>query len=146
MVTDITTFQGEHRFLSNFYPAVVVLDGTRYPTVENAFQAAKTETPLERLPFVVVKPGEAKRLGRKLKLRRGWDLQRVDVMHNLLRQKFGSGALRLKLLQTGDRRLVEGNTWHDNYWGSCVCCGPGNNWLGRLLETVRDELLREESA
>ncbi|GAH15684.1 unnamed protein product, partial [marine sediment metagenome] len=38
----IQEFQGEYRFLSSFYPAEVELDGVTYPTVEHAFQAAKT--------------------------------------------------------------------------------------------------------
>lgn len=38
----IDRFSGEYRFLSNFYLAEVELDGEVYPTVEHAFQAAKS--------------------------------------------------------------------------------------------------------
>ena len=38
----IDSFQGEYRFLSNFWPCVVEYEGTEYPSVENAYQAAKT--------------------------------------------------------------------------------------------------------
>lgn len=38
---EIKGFFGEYRFLSNFWPAKVFLDGEEYPSVENAYQAAK---------------------------------------------------------------------------------------------------------
>ena len=38
----IDKFSGKYAFLSNFFPAEVVLEGEKYPTVEHAFQAAKT--------------------------------------------------------------------------------------------------------
>ena len=44
---------------------------------------------------------------------------------------------------TGDAELIEGNTWHDNYWGVCSCSkcnGRGKNRLGKLLMKVREEL------
>ena len=37
----IEHFAYEWAFLSNFYPAVVELDGARYASVEHAYQAAK---------------------------------------------------------------------------------------------------------
>lgn len=48
-----------------------------------------------------------------------------------------------KLLATGGQELIEGNRWHDTFWGRCVCerCkGTGQNWLGRLIMQVREEL------
>src|SRR3954468_6821071 len=38
----IDSFQGEYRFLSNFWPAGVEFEGITYPTAEHAYQAAKT--------------------------------------------------------------------------------------------------------
>ncbi len=38
----IREFKGEFRFLSNFFPSRIYHDGIEYPTVEHAFQAAKT--------------------------------------------------------------------------------------------------------
>lgn len=59
-------------------------------------------------------------------------------MLDLQRQKYTVPYLREKLLATGDAELVEGNTWGDRFWG--VCNGVGQNWLGRLLMQVRDEI------
>lgn len=60
-------------------------------------------------------------------------------MLNLLRYKFSQHMdLREALLATGDAVLVEGNWWGDTFFG--VCRGEGENWLGRMLMQVREEL------
>lgn len=38
----INSFSGSHAFLSNFESAPIFYDGLSYPTVEHAYQAAKT--------------------------------------------------------------------------------------------------------
>ena len=38
----INNFDGEYRFLSNFANSKIIYEGIEYPTVEHAFQAAKT--------------------------------------------------------------------------------------------------------
>lgn len=135
----IDSFQGEFRFLSNFHSCNIRLGGELYPSTEHAFQAAKTLDPIERMQIRADRnPGEAKRLGRKVKLRADWDSIRDDVMLACLRQKFSREPLRSKLLATGDQELVEGNTWGDRYWGQCD--GEGLNKLGKLLMQVRHEL------
>lgn len=140
----IDSFTGDYRFLSNFYPSEIVLDSEKYPTVEHAFQAAKTIRLDERAYVRAAKtPGEAKRLGRKVTLTPGWDELRVGVMHQLLRIKFGNRVLRAMLLDTGDAELVEGNYWNDRFWG--VYKGRGENHLGKLLMAVRNELNAEGS-
>ena len=143
----IREFQGEYRWLSNFWPCRVVLDGAVYPSVEHAYQAAKTTDPAERARIrVCATPGEAKRMGRTVKVRPDWDQVKVEVMRGLLQQKFAQEPFRSKLLATGGEELVEGNRWHDRFWGRCVCpkCGgTGQNWLGRLIMEVRAELRTE---
>ena len=44
----IGEFQGEYRFLSNFWPAPVEFEGITYPSVEHAYQSAKTMDMAER--------------------------------------------------------------------------------------------------
>jgi len=133
-------FVGPYRFLSNFFPAEIELDGEIYPTVEAAFQARKTLDPDERAKIRVAKtPGVAKRLGRRVKLVPDWEKIKITVMTDLVRQKFTRHrALAAELLATWDQKLVEGNTWRDHFWG--VCDGYGLNWLGKILMKVRDEL------
>lgn len=135
----IDSFRGKYRFLSNFYPSVVVLDGVEYVTIEHAFQAAKTDDQADRLIIgTAYGPAAAKRAGRMVQLRPDWEDVKVSVMLSLLRQKFDDDRLCRKLLATRDDHLVEGNTWGDTYWG--VCDGHGSNMLGKLLMQVRQEL------
>ncbi len=139
----ITSFSGEYRFLSNFYPAKVVFENAEYPSAEHAYQAAKTLAPsMRRLIAAQETPGRAKRAGRNLPLRPLWDEIRIPTMEQILKSKFSDDTLAEKLLATGDALLVEGNTWGDRFWGA-VYIGDkwvGKNWLGKLLMEVREEL------
>ena len=141
----IDCFDGEFAFLSNFYPSPITIDGIMFPTVEHLFQAAKTVSLVEREKIAAAAtPGQAKRLGRNVILCDNWEEIKEDVMLNALRLKFAILPLREMLLATGDEELVEGNTWHDNIWGSCSCerCKniKGQNKLGKLLMQVREEI------
>lgn len=140
----ITKFDGDYAFLSNFYPSPFEWHGVHYPTVEHFFQAAKADNQ-EDFEMVLREPnpGGAKHAGRNVRLREDWEEIKDLVMLTALRQKFAIPELREKLLATGDEGLVEGNTWHDCYWGICSCerCGSnGKNMLGRLLMKVRDDI------
>lgn len=85
----IDSFSGQYRFLSNFYPSVIDYEGFEYPTVEHAFQAAKTYDLNERRRIAAsATPGDAKRRGRKVKLRDDWETVCRDVMLELIREKF----------------------------------------------------------
>lgn len=140
----IAGFRGEYAFLSNFHPAVVWMSTNEYPTVEHAYQAAKTLDSEERLTIrTAPTPAEAKRLGRTVTIQPAWDGLRLTTMHSLLLKKFGlrNPLLVEKLLATRNRKLIEVNNWGDTFWG--VCRGRGLNWLGRLLMNVRIQRMRE---
>src|SRR5664279_6361892 len=111
IVQPITSFAGEYSFLSNFYPALIALDGEEYPSVEHAFQAAKTDDPEERRAIrETPSPVTAKHRGKRVALRSGWNELRFGVMETLVRQKFiRHSDLRERLLATGDAELIEGN-------------------------------------
>src|SRR5512146_1316947 len=144
----IERFEGAHRFLSNFYPAPVTFEGLEFPSVEHAYQAAKATSLTVRARFStlavpLLTAGQAKRAGRKVDLRADWEQVKLDIRRQLLRQKCAREPLRAMLLATGEALLVEGNCWHDNFFGVCscpACGGRGQNWLGRLLMEVRAEL------
>lgn len=133
----ISSFTKDNRFLSNFWYVDVLYDGVVYPTVEHAYQAAKTIDPAERkLILEAPTPGKAKQLGGKVTMRQGWDDIKVDVMRLLLQQKFANPKLQAMLIATGDVELIEGNTWGDVFWGQCPI-GKGQNHLGKLLMEIR---------
>lgn len=141
-VAKIAEFQGEYRFLSNFWPAKVVFEGITYPSAEHAYQSAKTLDMDERRRIAALAtPEAAKRAGRAVVYRADWEQVKFDVMERCVRDKFTRNAdLTAKLLATGDAYLEEGNTWNDQVWG--VYQGKGENRLGKVLMKVRDELRR----
>jgi ribA/ribD-fused uncharacterized protein len=138
----IKSFSGDYRFLSNFYPVEVVLDGVTYPTVENAYQAAKTLDLEKRKEFLGLTPGAAKRLGQRLGIRPDWDDVKLSVMTRLNEQKYMQPDLRKKLCDTYPQDIVEGNTWGDTFWG--VCDGKGSNHLGKILMAIRMQILIDD--
>lgn len=143
MAKEITQFQGEWRFLSNFYPCDVRLGEIVFPSAEHAFQARKSLVPeVQRSIAQLASPGEAKRYGRRIELRPDWEQAKKRVMLLIVLSKFTQNpALAAQLVATEDAYLEEGNHWHDNYWGACGCddhTGEGLNYLGRILTMVRD--------
>lgn len=156
----ITRFHGPWRFLSNFHPSpvpalwVVNESGTEetvervlVPTVEHAYQAAKCRY-RDDFDRICAAPDAktAKVLGQDVELIPQWEETKLGIMTWLLDQKFSDPILRDALLATQTRILIEGNTWHDVYWGLCTCPkhGYGANWLGRLLMRQRGRLAARE--
>lgn len=139
MSNQITRFDGEFSFLSNFYLCWIPFEGHTYASVEHAYQASKTFNPkMREMIRLAPTPGRAKRAGQILTLRSDWNDVKVAVMEELLREKFRSVRLQILLRETGDRPLIEGNSWNDFFWG--VCKGKGLNHLGKLLMKIRSEL------
>jgi conserved hypothetical protein, ribA/ribD-fused len=146
----IQSFSEQYEMLSNFAqtPVSIAIEPgviKQVPTVEHAFQAYKTLVPEERLAIAAATtPGQAKRMGKNVTLRWNWELIKEQVMLDLLMQKFTTNPEAMKvLLDTGDEELVEGNYWHDQFWGQCFCkehLGTGKNTLGHLLMVVRSRL------
>lgn len=140
----IDEFRREYYWLSNYYPAPVTLAGIRYPTTEHAFAAMKSfDRDYRTTVAACATPGEAKRLGRLVRLRDDWNTARFDAMWEITCAKYTQNHfLASQLTATGDALLVEGNTWHDNVWGTCRCRAHqrqwGSNILGIMLMHCRD--------
>ena len=145
-MNDINSFEGMHRFLSNFWPCQIYWSGMLWSSTEHAYQSAKTNSLNERRMIQnAMSPNQAKKLGRKVTMRADWDQVKLTIMRQLLELKFAPGSqLAEKLIATGDAQLIEGNWWGDTYWG--VCRGIGHNHLGKLLMEVRTELRKEHHA
>ena len=139
----ITNFRGKYNFLSNFYQAYFDFDGNTWDTSEAAYQACKTDDWDEKIKMMNMGPVVVKKYGRKVPMFDGFEEHKDEFMRVIVACKFHDNpALLKKLIETGDEKLVEGNTWHDNYWGICRCgrssCGVGKNKLGKVLMQIRD--------
>ena len=77
----IGSFHAEHVFLSNFSESPIIVDGLLYPTVEHAFQAMKTFDVKARADIAATpSPGNAKAMGRRVRLRKDWEEVKDDIM------------------------------------------------------------------
>lgn len=91
--------------------------------------------------FVKATPNQSKGLANKkfqCGTLKGSDM--LDLMHNIVSQKF-AGPLGAKLREeTGLTTLIEGNSWGDSYWGRTfngTSHAPGQSHLGDILMDVR---------
>jgi len=138
----IKEFQGRYRFLSNFWLCKISYEGRVWRSVEHAYQAAKCKLEEDKLSiFDIVKPGEAKRFGRIVRMRQDWEEVKLSIMEALIWEKFKDSTLRQWLINTGNKTLQEGNHWHDTFWGVDLQTGQGENHLGKLLMKVRKGLV-----
>lgn len=138
----ITEFRDGHAFLSNMYECSIVYDLLEYPSVENAFQAMKSDNYDIHCKIAQMTPKDAKAYGRRVKLPEDWGRTKVSWMRDILHSKFKQNPdLAEKLVATGNQVLVENNTWHDQFWGNCICDKhkntSGKNALGILLMAER---------
>lgn len=159
--TQVFFYEQEFYVLSNFSAFNLTWRAHDFDTSEQAYQWEKFLPPEERDKVLLAnyelhsirleilrarsahdafKIAEAN----KAKVRRDWPDVRVSVMREILRAKAGQHEyVRRKLLQTGDRELVE-DSWRDSFWG----WGPnkdGQNMLGKLWMEVRAELIAAEA-
>lgn len=137
----IDSFRGKYYFLSNFYPAKVTYEGFTYNNNEAAFQAQKVLSIDGKSAFTELSPADAKKKGRRVRLRPDWEQVKDGIMEEIVRAKFTQNPdLKQQLLLTGNAELIEGNTWNDCYWGVDARSGIGQNHLGKILMKVREEL------
>lgn len=138
----IKEFQGEYRWLSNFYPCEVLFEGDTYPSTENAYQAAKSTNTEYRLALMSCTPGQSKKQSRKMQVRSDWNDVKLGIMEDLLRQKFNQEPFRTQLIEIGDQPIQEGNSWGDTFWGVNIATGKGENNLGKLIMKIQSELCK----
>jgi len=133
----IEEFQGEYRWLSNFMPVTIVLNGITYPSVEHAYVSAKSNTEQWRKECsdVNLSSAEIKVKGRGLNVE-----NKVEVMNELLKQKFNQEPYKSNLINTASKYIQEGNRWNDTFWGVCLKTSLGANNLGKLIMKIRDDL------
>ncbi|QJD50957.1 hypothetical protein KNV00_gp062 [Streptomyces phage Bmoc] len=144
-VQPIVKFDGEYRWLSNFYERPVRVGNLTFANNEAAFQGAKykaakcdqTEQYRYLEKMVQADAQTAKNMGRRIPLDLDkWESIKVTCMREVVKAKFDQHAdLQMKLIETGAALLVEGNHWGDKFWGRCE--GKGLNVLGSILMELR---------
>lgn len=133
----------QYRFLSNFHPCSISYEGIEYPSVEHAFQAAKSLDMEERRKVAACKsPTLAKRAGRKVALRDGWHVIKLGILEELLRLKFKDPALAAQLQGTGDAELVENDFWKNRGKKATAPVVDVGGVMGSLLMKIRGEARR----
>ena len=130
-------------FLSNYYVSTIRFNGKLYSTVEHAYQASKSLDPMIQEMIRRAKtPNDAKRIGRAIDLRQDWDDVKISIMKSLIQEKFENPFLRQQLLETKNKDLINENRWNDTFWG--VTNGIGENWLGRIIQEIREEIKKSD--
>lgn len=140
-------YEQEFYPLSNFSAFTLYWRGIRFDTSEAAYHWEKFPgTPYKAIrAFIRTAPSahEAFKVAERNREHRrpDWDSVKVDIMREILRAKAGQhDYVRRKLLETGERELVE-NSWRDGFWG-WGANRDGVNMLGRLWMEIRAEIRR----
>lgn len=139
----IREFQGEYRWLSNFWPCKITLDGMTYNSVEHAYMSAKSDD-IEWKKFCqsTYSLGQVKKASRSLRVKDNWNDIKLQVMKECIDQKFSQEPLKSMLINTGDIHIQEGNMWNDKFWGVCLKTGKGENFLGKIIMQKRNKLIK----
>ncbi|WP_326590714.1 NADAR family protein [Streptomyces brevispora] len=129
--------------LRNEFPAPIVMGSRTYPTVAHAHWAlAVADEHRQAEVLSAERPYDAQKLAENSTLRDDWPQVRVAVMARLLRAKFQQHPeFAETLMATGATRLIYTEVG-SSFWGQRGL--EGQNWMGRLLELTRSELVAAE--
>lgn len=151
--------KGEYRNFSNMSNHTVEIDGVKYASVEHYYQAMKaTEFKDDAALKKILKTKTAKAVkaaGKKVENfnQEVWDAKKDEIMATGVRAKFVQHPeLRTQLLGTDDKIIGFADA-RDVYWGIGTSMTTekvkfpskwrGQNKLGKLLTTLRDEFKQE---
>ena len=139
---DILTFTTEDtRWLSNMTYVNIEYNGLIYPSTENFYQAMKYKSQSTRKLISTLKPHESKGYSRNnLMTNEKFEERKLDIMLYAQRKKYSQEPFKSKLLSTGGCPLEEGNWWGDKFWGVDIKTREGENYLGKIIMQVREEL------
>ena len=141
--TVIDNFRGDYACFSNFSPHKVTYNKFTYKRSEHAFQAQKATNKKDH-DYVACadSPVDAKRRGNEIECRPDFKEKKVGIMAVIVHHKFDQNVNpRQVLLNTGSALLIEGNWWHDDFWGMVkndAGIWVGENNLGEILMIVRE--------
>lgn len=131
--------------LRNDFPAEIVFGGESYASVLHAYWALSAVDASDRTRIRdAASGGEAHDLGGRATHRSEWPDVRLAVMAEILRAKFTQHPdLARVLVSTGDARISYTGFSDSPFWRD-VRDHRGRNWMGRLLELTRSELVAQQ--
>lgn len=154
----IEGFNGQYRFLSNFFPLQpghIREWDELFQTAEHFYQAEKfrhTNVTWWQKVIDAPTPGKAKKIAKEGEgaghAKPDFRNRKIQWMGYTLSKKFDLSNkigcnLAIMLMATGDAELVELNNWGDRFWGKVVddvIDATGHNQLGKLLMKRRETL------
>ncbi|MBW8483130.1 NADAR family protein [Actinomadura parmotrematis] len=120
--------------------------GREYPSVTHAYWALAAADPgdHDRVRDAAT-ARDAHELGGRVPHPPDWPDVRTAVMAELLRAKFAQHPQAAdRLVATGDARILYTGFMESRHWlAAGGGSGEGLNWMGRLLELIRAEILWE---
>jgi predicted NAD-dependent protein-ADP-ribosyltransferase YbiA (DUF1768 family) len=128
--------------LRNEYPVPIAIGGETHASAVHAYWALATtdDAAREAIRLAASALGVERAVG-AAPLRPDWPLVRVAAMHAVLQAKFTQHErLGDMLVATGDARIEYSVS--SAYWSGGA---KGRNWLGRLLELVRSQLVAQRA-
>ncbi len=144
------TTTGPFGSLGNFFPSPITAKGKLWPTAEHLYQASKLRLPdvQERIrQSRTAKEAKAIAYAHKGEWREDWDEVKEWVMMQILTMKYHQSPIfRKELAASGTLPIVERSSY-DSWWGAKRISGgySGENRLGLLLTTLRDQSRRDQS-
>lgn len=149
----ILEFKKDNFFLSNFSPSEITVNinsiQCKFYNSEALYQFGKAylmkDIELMNQIMNCKNPKEAKKLSYKVKLnKKVWDNYKFNWMYNIVKLKFSQNLkYQVLLINSSPKILIEGNTWKDTYWGIDLNTFKGQNNLGIILMTIRNNLLNQ---
>ena len=152
--TQVFFYEREFYVLSNFSAFQIEWEGRIFQTAEHLYHWLKFErneplpvdiratvTKLRKNIYFARSAHSAFKIAEENAAfyRPDWIDVRVDLMREILRAKVGQHEyVRRKLIETGDRELVE-DSWRDGWWG-WGADKKGQNMLGKLWMEIREDL------
>lgn len=140
----IDSFKGEYDFLSNRFSYRFVWQGLKYDNAEAAFQSSRCANERERKAFCDCSADKAALKGREVVPPADWENERLNIMESVLTAKFEQNPMLMKrLVETGSKLLINGNSKRETYWGVNLYTWEGENQLGKLLTKIREKETRK---
>ena len=152
---NMIAYHSEHAPFSNLYPCEIQVANKEFNTVEQVLQYKRARHhkryDIANKIFLSRDVYEIRQLGKSAGTDKEWKEKEPEIMYAAMLRKFGQNqGLRQKLLETGDKTLVEATP--DKHWGSGLALNssamkrgeyPGENHQGKLLMKVREALRKE---